>query len=115
MSLLPIVSAFFMDARTLTIFVLIVMDLVTGIMAALSQHRFEWKRIGDFYATNVLKFVLGYSLVYAIGAAGLGPLVGVWLAEIEQTAGAGAAVAALVASIGRNMAEVGSRPVPPQP
>ncbi len=103
MNILTVLTAFLNDQRTLTLLLLIVVDLVVGIIAALRAGAFAWRRVGDFYRTNVLPYLLGYGLVYAIGALGVGALLGPTWQEVVQTVGAGPAIISLIASIGANL------------
>lgn len=113
--MIPVLTAFLSDQRTLALLLLIVVDLVVGIIAALRAGVFAWRRVGDFYAHNVIPFLLGYGLIYAIGALGVGALLGPIWQEVAQTVGAGPAVISLVASIGANLLTIRTPPTHPTP
>lgn len=46
-----------------TIIGLIFMDVVVGIALAVKMGVFDWNRVAEFYATNVLPYILGYIAV----------------------------------------------------
>lgn len=64
LELLVYVRAFFSDARVLTILGLILLDVVLAIAAAIKAGVFEWGRLGEFYRTMVLPYLLGYLAFY---------------------------------------------------
>src|SRR6476660_6947050 len=101
----PIVSQFLTDDRTLLILALIAVDLVTGVIAALRTGVFAWERLATFYRTNVLPGLLGYGLVYVLGALNAARLPGLRgvVDLLTRWVGAGLLVAALGASIGNNV------------
>lgn len=98
-------TAFFVDERTIALFVLIGLDVLSGIVAAVRTHTFAWRRVGD-WLLNDAQYVLGYLIWYAFTQTAIGgALGGVALDDILSTAGWSTAVAALVASIGNNLRE----------
>ena len=64
------ITAFAKDPRTAAVAFLILMDLITGVWAALSTHTFQGERLWQFLKTDGLAFI-GYSAVYLLTAAGL--------------------------------------------
>jgi len=66
-NVLGYVLAFFQDGRVGTIGGLILIDVVFGIAKSIKVGQFEWKKVGQFYQTNVLPYVLGYLALF-IGA-----------------------------------------------
>ena len=61
-----ILEAFLNDSRMWTILALIVVDLGLGIAEALKNGEFEWKRVSDFYGSNVTPYVIGYLVVFGV-------------------------------------------------
>lgn len=97
---------FFRDERTLTLAALIAADVIIGIIAALRSGQFSFQQVANFYRTNVVPFILGYMLVYAITVLGVASLLGSIWGEIAATVGAGPAVLNLVTSIARNLVAI---------
>ena len=58
--LLGLIAAFFDSLQVKTLLGLIILDFILGIAAALRSGVFDWKKLGDFYKTNVLPYLLGY-------------------------------------------------------
>ena len=122
--------AFATDPRTILIAVFILLDLGTGIMAALRTGTFDWALLAQFYRTNVLPYLLGYGLLYVLSGTiaallqnsdpQLRPflaVLGTLVEQISQYGGFGAILLALGTSIARNLSEiqtrqpVGARPI----
>jgi hypothetical protein len=53
--------------KVLTIFVLIVVDTILGIILAVKEKRFQWSRIADFINTSVLMMFGGYLVLGIVG------------------------------------------------
>jgi hypothetical protein len=86
---------------------LIIGDLVFGIAAGIRTETFSWKKIGEWFSTNVIRYGFGYFLVWALmdivpkesqDALGLGDLGAMF--------GAGVAFVALISSISSNVQKV---------
>lgn len=107
-----LLRAYFTDSRTIAIFVLIAMDVVTGIIAALRLRVFRWQAVGDFYRTMVLPGVLGYALVWLLAYFGVDALVGELAATVTAALGAGPLIIALTASILDNVKRSRIDPAP---
>lgn len=75
MAVLAALQQCFHDVRTLTLFALIVADLVLGIAAALRSGSFDLQKLARTNTTNVVPYLLGYFLVYTLNALGLAPLL----------------------------------------
>ena len=45
---------------------LIVLDVVLGIAKSIRTNQFEWKKLSNFYQTNVLPYLLGYMVFYFV-------------------------------------------------
>ena len=75
--LAALVYQFFHDPRVLTLVGLIVVDVLLGIAAAIRLGKFEWAKLGNFYKTMVLPYLIGYLAFYVgskiIVAEWLGP------------------------------------------
>ena len=56
--------AFVQDTRVRTIFGLIILDVALGLIAAIKTGTFDWKKVAQFYKTNIVPYVLGYGVVY---------------------------------------------------
>lgn len=61
-----ILMAFLEDARLYTILALVVVDLVLGVAKALKKGEFEWKKVGDFYTTNIIPYTIGYLAIFGV-------------------------------------------------
>jgi hypothetical protein len=114
-------TTFAQDSRTLALCVLILLDLISGVVAAIRAGTFQGEKLWAFLKTDVLAFA-GYALLYTLTAAGL--LQGLTALGIDVGFGQGAtvwglfvvAVGSLLTSIRKNVqtaAEAG--PHPPQP
>lgn len=82
---------------------LIVVDLTLGVASALKRRVFEWKKVGDFYTTNVLPKLIGWIaltiLSYALTQAALPPEIAAVLAPLS----AGLAYLLVLASLGASI------------
>jgi hypothetical protein len=110
--LAAIVVAFLQDEKTLIVLGLIALDILTGMMGALRRGAFEFNKVGRFYLTMVLPYLLGYSVVYVLSAVGLRglPTVGPILEQVGQYGGFAALLSALLPSIGDNLKELQAPP-----
>lgn len=118
-ALAAIVIAFFTSPQVSTILALIVMDLLTGIAAAIHLRQFDWRSLGDFYLSNVLPFILGYLALWIgvtfAAAQWLGPYADI-IGEATVTLGWLAIIGTLVGSIRDNLTEIGlTLPTTPEP
>lgn len=43
---------------------LVVLDLAFGVIRALRLRQFEWSKVGDFYLTTVLPYLLGWCVLH---------------------------------------------------
>jgi len=101
--LLDLIVAFFVSWQVKTLIGLILLDVVLGVAAALRSGVFDWKRLGQFYSSNVLPYVLGFlafyvAVGYIIPPESLGNL-GEPINEATVTLAWGVLVATLVGSI----------------
>ena len=110
-NLLDEVVRFVNSPQLVTILALIGADLVAGVGAALKTHTFEWRRVADFYGSNVVPYVLGYLAVWLVAKLAVPELLGD-SAYIVEDAFVGAAwlaiIAALVGSIVGNLKIIGT-------
>jgi len=100
-TLLELVIAFFTDPRVKAIGALIIMDVLLGVAAALKAGDFDFKKVGSFYQTNVLPYILGY-LAFYIGTKIIvdpAAILGEW-SHIVGEAAISIAWAAIIASLG---------------
>jgi len=104
--LAELVLRFLQDARVITIFALVVIDVVTGIAAAIKRGEFSWGKMGDFYRTNVLPYIISYLPVYVVFQY-LGMYIGDVLSEGIVTLLWAPIVSNLAASIGDNLKDLG--------
>jgi len=98
---MEIIKGFFSDARVMTILGLILLDVLLAIAAAIRTGTFELRKIGEFYKTMVVPYVIGYMAFYLAATffldpeklgpwadlAGDGMLTITWLALVGTLAG----------------------------
>jgi phosphatidylglycerophosphate synthase len=69
--------------KLLTLFGLILLDVLMGIARAVHQGQFEWKKVGQFYKSMVLPYIIGWLAVsltiWMISLEMLPAEVSVWL------------------------------------
>lgn len=113
---IDLVRQFFMDSRTMYLLALIGIDLVTGIIAALRTRAFAFSKLGDFYYSNILPYVLGYLLIYIISLLGIANVLGDLWGQLVASVGLGPALISLIASVGDNLhrIQVGAPPNEPR-
>lgn len=95
-----------------TILALIGLDLILGVAAAIKHKEFDWKKLGQFYRSNILPYVLGYvgsALVFRFA----GQYIGEWLSDSIVSVTFGAIAVNLVSSIVANVKKLGLE-YPPQ-
>jgi len=99
----------------LGLLVLIVLDFLSGVGAALKKKQFNWAKIGDFYKTNVLPLVLGW-LTWSLASFAVSSIPGLppSIVTALSTGSAGvsyiAPVAVLLNSIASNTKEITTAP-----
>jgi len=109
-SIMAAVAAFVSDGRVVTIVGLIILDVLLGIAAAIRLGSFEWRRLGQFYQTMVLPYVLGYLAFYVFSLVAIPELLGefgylageamLWLAWIALVACLGGSVVGNARALG---------------
>lgn len=104
-NVLSLVDQFMRDARLYVLLGMIVLDFIFGVAEALKTGVFQWDKVGQFYTTNVVPYILGYLALYvAVGMnIGLKTVVG----EGAVTAAFGAALAPLLSSFLRHAGAIG--------
>lgn len=75
-SIVAAIAAFFTDPRVVTIYMLIVLDVLLGIAAAIRQKKFDFRRVGEFYLTMVIPYIIGYLAFYAFSKVAIPELLG---------------------------------------
>jgi hypothetical protein len=58
--------SFFNSNEVRVIALLIVLDVVLGIMAAIKMKHFEWAKVADFYYTNIMPYIGGFLIIYLV-------------------------------------------------
>lgn len=106
MNFTDLLSTFFSDPKTRSIFLAITIDVVTGIAAALHLHTFDLQRSATFYASNIMPYVLGYLLVWSLALLGLDTLLPQMWQEALASIGSGVIVSALGGSIMDNVSRL---------
>jgi uncharacterized membrane protein YeaQ/YmgE (transglycosylase-associated protein family) len=99
---LALVLSFFMEAKLHIILALVFVDVAVGIAGALHLGRFEWRKVGEFYRTMVLPYVVSYLTVYVVGRLIPG-VVGDYVATGLDYVAFSTIVASLVGSIVANL------------
>lgn len=104
----------FAQAKTTTALIaMIALDLISGIVAALRARRFEFQRIGAFYLTNVIPYLIGYCGLYVFMALGWSDNLDPVMLSGLQGISSGPALLSLGGSIADNMKRAQYRPAPP--
>lgn len=100
------VVRFFHDTRLYLVLVLIGLDLVMGIAAAIKVGLFQWDMVAQFYRTMVVPYIIGYLALYVAFALVPGGLDGILGQGLVTTAFA-AIAANLAGSIWGNLQALG--------
>ena len=61
---MDVVKVFFSDTRVMAIIGLILLDVLLAIAAAIKTSTFDWRKLGEFYKTMVLPYIIGYLAFY---------------------------------------------------
>lgn len=101
--LLGLVVAFLTSWQVKTLLGLIVLDVLLGVATSLKQRVFDFSKLAQFYASNVLPYIVGYLAFYVtvgfvIPPESLGDL-GTPVNEATVTLAWGVLVATLLKSI----------------
>ena len=105
---------FYNSGEVRLIFALILLDMISGIMAALRLGVFDWQRVALFYRTNVVPGILGYAALWLFAWFGLDDLPGIGdaLALFASYGGAALIGAGLIGSITDNFKRMNAPVVP---
>lgn len=90
-----VIRRFGSDDKTRTILAFIIVDIATGIMAAIRLRIFDIQRLANFYASSVIPYLFGYLLIWILTLLGLDAV----LPQSIQTALASLGFAAIVATL----------------
>ena len=107
---------FLRSPQVVTIVALIGADVLSGLGAAIKHKEFSWQRLADFYATNLLPFVIGYLAIWLVAEFAVADLLGDYAYIASQGvkwAAWLAIVGTLVGSIVSNLKEIGMPVEPP--
>jgi hypothetical protein len=105
LTVLESVAAYLVDARMHVVAVLMVLDVLFGIWSSIQSGEFDWKKVGQFYKTNVVPYIGGYLTVYV--AADFVPSATDLISEGIKTLLWAPLVANLVGSVVANLRSMG--------
>lgn len=106
-----LVLEFFNDPRTQGLISLIILNVVTGISAALRLRTFDWRRVADFTWTTLTPFIVGYSVLWFFFKYGVSSEIGSELVqEVAATLGFAPMAAVLTHSIVENVEKFKNAP-----
>lgn len=107
------VIAFLEAKSTLAIVALIFLDVLTGIVAAVRSGRFDLQRVGTFYRSNVVPYLIGYCGLYVFAGIGLDQYLASSIVDAVQPITSTPALASLAGSILDNVQRARYAPAPP--
>jgi hypothetical protein len=107
------IDQWLVDSRSYIIVGLIAIQFVLAVGAALRANVFEWKRLGDFYRSQVVPKLMGYLVLYVV----LGSVNGVseYVGNGLQWAAFAPLAVSLVASIAANFMAIFGVALPMKP
>lgn len=108
-----VLRTFARETQTRSIVVMILIDVVTGVIAALRVGTFDGQRFAAFLGSNVLPYVLGYMLFWFLSYFGLSDLLAPPIAAIVANFGYAGVMSTLSMSIVDNSARASRGSVPP--
>ena len=108
-----VLRTFARETQTRSIVVMILIDVVTGVIAALRVGTFDGQRLASFLGSNVLPYVLGYMLFWFLSYFGLSSLLAPPIAAIVANFGYAGVMSTLSMSIVDNSARASRGSVPP--
>jgi phage-related holin len=100
------VIALFGTTKIQFIVILIAIDVILGIIAAVKKKDFKIGKLGDFLKKGVIGYILGIAVLEAFASAT--PSLA-WLVEIAYYL----AIFAMIGSILTNIAKLGFKTIPP--
>ena len=101
--ILAVLRVFFLDGRVRTILGLILADVILALAAAIKAGTFDWRRLGEFYRTMVIPYVLGYLAFYSPSVF---LLEEAWLGEYAELAGEAVRWIAWIFLVGNLVADI---------
>lgn len=108
-----ILRAFAREPQTRTILTWILIDVVTGVIAALRVNNFDGSQLARFMFSNVLPYVLGYMLFWYLNYNGLIDLLPAVVVNGIVSIGYATVMTTLSVSILDNIARAQAGTVPP--
>jgi hypothetical protein len=103
----------------LTLLGLTATDVLLGIASALKRGVFHWREVGNFYRTNIVPKLIGWSglsiLTFTVSQSALPPEIAGFVFPITAGAAFAAVVVDLLSSITLNARELFLPPVLPKP
>jgi len=112
--LASIVLAFLREDQTRSILAMILIDVATGVIAALRVNTFDGQRLAGFLQTNVIPYVLGYMIVWLLAYFGLAGMLPAPVLDGLASFGYGAVMSTLTISIVDNLARARAGTVAPE-
>jgi len=108
-----VLRAFARETQTRSIVTMILIDVATGVIAALRVGTFDGQKFAAFLGSNVLPYVLGYMLFWFLSYFGLSGLLSPPIAAIVANFGYAGVMSTLSMSIVDNGARASRGSVPP--
>ena len=108
MDFLSTVKALFYDTGLNIVLGLVALDLIMGVAGAIKTGTFDWSKLGQFYLTNIVPYVLSYAGIYAVDLF-VPDLLGAYMDAALVAIAFGAITTNLLASIGKNLVALGLR------
>lgn len=107
-SILGVINSLF-GASVLILLVLVIVDLVLGVMAAIKAKEFKWARVTEFYQTKIIPSIGGWMILVLAAKYALNTTVPGFEGDPTYngifTAGAAAAWATIVRDLFYSLAE----------
>lgn len=97
-----VLRAFAREPQIRFIVVMILIDLLTGVIAALRMTIFDAARLAQFLSTNVIPYVFGYLIFWFVVFNGLTDVLSLQIASMLSNVGFAAVMTALTMSIVNN-------------
>jgi hypothetical protein len=108
-----VLKAFARETQTKTIVTFILIDVVTGVIAALRVGTFDGQRFAAFMSSNVLPYLFGYMLFWFVSYFGLTDVLTPEIAATLSNFGFGAVMSALSMSVVDNLTRARAGSTPP--
>lgn len=108
-----VLMAFGEDGKTRAILTAIILDVTTGVIAALRTNTFDAARVAQFYRSNVVPYVLGYLVYWLIVFLGFAEYASADVLAGVASLGFGAILTTLTASAIDNIRRAYTGTVPP--